>query len=239
MDTGLSEYEARAYMGLLGKHPATAYEVKGIISATGEETRRKYIPIEPREFVESRRSMIQSTLEVIEGGLKDAVKAEDVSYVWNLGEYDYLMDKAERIIEAARECLLISLYGEEMQALEGRLKEAEKKKIKIAVVHFGIPETLVGRLYRHPIHDTIYAKKGARGLVVVGDSKEALIGTIKKDGVEGAYSANTGFVTLAEDYIKHDIYVMKMINRFDSELVKVFGERYEKLRDVYDDDVDV
>jgi sugar-specific transcriptional regulator TrmB len=260
MDTGLSEYEARAYMGLLGKHPATAYEVarasgiptskiyevvrrleeKGIVSASGEEKKRKYIPIEPSEFVESRRSMMQSTLEVIEGGLRDAAKASDVSYIWNLSEYDYFMDKAERIIERARECILVSIYGEEMRALERHLREAEGRHIKIAAVHFGIPETLVGSIYRHPIHDTIYAEKGGRGMVVVGDSKEALIGTIKKDGgVEGAYSPNAGFVTLAEDYIKHDIYVMKMIRRFDSEFVRAFGSRYEKLRDVYDDDADV
>lgn len=257
MDTGLSEYEARAYVGLLGKHPATAYEVarasgiptskiyevaarleeKGVISAAGGGKGKKYIPIEPREFVESRRRMMQTTLEVIEEGLQDAAKAADVSYIWNLGEYDYLMDKAARIIGQARESLLLSLYGEEMRALEEYLKEARTRNIKIAVVHFGIPETVVGRLYRHPIHDSIYAEKGVRGLVVVGDSEEALIGTIKKDGrVEGAYSANMGFVTLAEDYIKHDIYVMKMVKRFDSELVRAFGNRYEKLRDVYSGD---
>jgi sugar-specific transcriptional regulator TrmB len=256
METGLSEYEARAYIGLLGKHPATAYEVarasgiptskiyevmarleeKGIISTLGEDKGRRYIPVEPKEFVESRRRMMQSTLEVLEEGLADFAETTDVSYIWNIREYNHLMEKAERIIVQARKSLLLSLYGEEMRSLEAFLKEARKRDIKIAVVHFGIPETAVGRLYRHPVHDTIYAEKGGRGLVLVGDSKEALVGTIRKDGrVEGAYSANSGFVILAEDYIRHDIYIMKMVERFDKELMKTFGDRYEKLRDVYDD----
>ena len=61
-------------------------------------------------------------------------------------------------------------------------------------------------IYQHPIEDTIYNEKGGRGLVLVAVTKEALMGTIFPDyRVEGAWSVNQGFVTLAEDYIKHDI----------------------------------
>jgi hypothetical protein len=33
---------------------------------------------------------------------------------------------------------------------------------------------------------------------------------IDEDRIEGAWSSNRGFVTVTEDYIKHDIYIMKM-----------------------------
>jgi hypothetical protein len=43
-------------------------------------------------------------------------------------------------------------------------------------------------------------------------------------------------VTLAEDYVKHDIYIMKIVERFDPELQRRFGPGYEKLRDVWNDE---
>jgi len=52
----------------------------------------------------------------------------------------------------------------------------------------------------------------------------------------GAYSTNPGFVTLAEDYIKHDIYVMKMLKRYGREMTSRFGPHYEHLRNVFSDE---
>lgn len=257
MDTGLSEYEARAYLGILGKHPATAYEAakasgiptskiygviakleeKGILSVLGGGKTKKYIPVDPEEFIESRRAMMEETLKGIKQGFMEAKSDTDVSYIWNLKEYGHLMDKAGRIIKDSSASLVISIWGEEMEHLTDAIKEAEARSVKVSIVHFGVPRKGAGLMFQHPIHDTIYAEKGGRGLVIVGDSKHAIMGTIQKDGsAEGAYSTNKGFVTLAEDYIKHDIYVMKIVKRFDRELVRTFGRRYEKLRDVYTDE---
>jgi hypothetical protein len=61
----------------------------------------------------------------------------------------------------------------------------------------------------------------------VVDGFQALLGTFSEDKpAEGAWSENQGFVNLAEDYIKHDIYVMKIVRRFGQEMQKRFGENY-------------
>ena len=63
------------------------------------------------------------------------------------------------------------------------------------------------------------------------------MGTVFKGRqVEGAWSKNLGFVTLAEDYIKHDIYIMKIIERFKDMLIARFGENYHRLRDIFKDE---
>ena len=85
----------------------------------------------------------------------------------------------------------------------------------------------------------LFQEKGGRVLALVADSNEVLIGTIfSENRVEGAWSSNRGFVTVAEDYIKHDIYIMKIVRRFDRPLVKKFGEKYSKLRDIFKDEED-
>ncbi len=256
METGFSEYEARAYVALLGAHPATAYEVaresgipsskvyevlarlrgKGVVMSSGDDRKTMYVPLDPDEFIEVKRSGLESTLAKLRKGLVAAKGGREVSYIWNIREHGRLLDKAVRMIGGAADSLLVSVWREEMGALATTLDESVMRGVRAAVVHFGEVDRAAGCVFRHPIEDTIYNEKGGRGLVVVADGKEALMGTLFDDGgVEGAWSANRGFVTLAEDYIKHDIYIMKVVNRFDAALQKKFGKGYGLLRDIFSD----
>ncbi|GBE00832.1 sugar-specific transcriptional regulator TrmB [bacterium BMS3Bbin06] len=256
-EIGLTEYEAKAFIGLLEKSPVTAYELarasgiptskiyevlvrlseKGVVLSTGEDGTKRYVPIEPTELIQSYRSRMETTLSSLKEDLASVGKKADVSYIWNINDYEYLLDKAGRIILDARETILISGWAEELGRLESLLKESAGRRVRISMIHFGRPVVRTGQVFQHPIEDTIYAEKRGRGLAVVVDSREVLMGTVFESGtVEGAWSLNRGFVTMAEDYIKHDIYMMKIVRRFDRILKTTFGNRYEKLRDVFLDE---
>ena len=256
-EIGFSEYEAKAYVALLTNNPATAYEIarlsgiptskiygvisrlynKGVVMLAGIEKKKRYIPIDPSEFIESTRKKIGTTLDDLQDDLSNIRKGADISYIWDVRDYEYLLEKAIRIVESAEESLLISGWDEELAVLEEHLALRKKNNVKIAIVHFGEITINVGMVFQHPIEDTVYNEKGGRGLVIIADTKEALMGTIFPGyKVEGAWSVNQGFVTLAEDYVKHDIYIMKIVKRFDEQLIERFGEKYHKLRDVYNDE---
>ncbi len=257
MEVGLSEYEARAYVTLLGKNPVTAYELarisgistskiygvlsrlseRGMVSVLEEQGKKRYAPMDAEEFIEGYRSRIDSTLKVLREELSSVTKTTALSCIWNIRDYAYLMDKAARMVQEAEETLLMSAWGEEAGHLRAPLEEASARGVRIASIHFGPPAAVPGRVFQHPIEDTIYAEKGGRGLVIVADSREVLMGTVSRNGnVEGAWSSNRGFVTMAEDYIKHDIYMMKIVRRFDGALKRTFGQRYVKLRDIFGDE---
>ncbi|HPO51040.1 MAG TPA: hypothetical protein PLO89_12010, partial [Spirochaetota bacterium] len=137
------------------------------------------------------------------------------------------------IVSEAKETLLISLWAEELEEIKAFLPD---KNIKTAIVHFGKTDFKFEKTFIHPIEDTIYDEKKGRGFVIVKDSKEVLIGTIDNDkNIEGAHSANKAFVTIAEDYIKHDIYIMKIVSRFNDLLIEKFGDNYKELRDIFND----
>jgi sugar-specific transcriptional regulator TrmB len=259
IDVGFSEYEARAYVALLQANPATAYEIarmsgiptskiyevlarlsdKNVVSTTDSKAKKRYIPISPYEFIESRKNRLDTTFDLLKNDLALITIEQDVSIIWNVHDYNYLMEKASRVVLSAQQNVLISGWNEEIEILTECIAEKKREGINIAIVHFGEVKNRIGQIFQHPIEDTIYNEKGGRGLVVVADSKEALIGTVRhENSVEGAWSMNTGFVTLAEDYIKHDIYIMKIVRRFDAELIKRFGKNYEKLRDVFHDEED-
>lgn len=253
---GFSEYEAKAYLCLLKIQPATAYEIaqgsgipsskiyetiarlvdKKVFMPDGEKTRKKYMALIPDEFVERQKSHFGKTFSFLEKELPALQDEKPASFIWNIDNYDFLIEKAERMIEGAQESALISSWKKEREHLEPFLERAKARTVKIAAIHFGADGQGVGALFHHPIEDTIYREKGGRGLVIVRDSSEALVGTIDEDGhTHGAFSANPGFVTLAEDYIKHDIYIMKIVSRFDSMLIKTFGDNYVYLRNIFED----
>jgi sugar-specific transcriptional regulator TrmB len=255
---GFSEYEAKAYAALHKKNPVTAYELskasgiptskiyevlsrldeKGIVSVLGSKGTKRYIPLDADEFIEGLRTNIGGTLNELRGGLMQIGKSSsDGFHIWNINDYEYLMNKAERMVLGAQSTLLISAWKEEIDYLENFLKTAVIKGVRPAIIHFGRPRTKIEAVYQHPIEDTLFAEKGGRYLVVVADSQEALIGAIFDGTVEGAWSMNRGFVSITEDYIKHDIYIMKIVRRFDSTLRRMFGNRYEKMRDIFSDDL--
>jgi sugar-specific transcriptional regulator TrmB len=257
MELGISEYEAKVYLSLLRDSPSTAYEIgktsgvptskvyevlkklvdKDVVSIVGNEKTKKYIPLEPDDLLNMHRRMIEKTITSLESRLSNAREEKENISIWSIAEYDYLILKARRMIEGAGKTVLLSIWKEELQQLEDVAEEAFKKKVQIAVLHFGPTRFRTGMVYQHPVEDTLYHEKGGRGIVLVVDSKEVLTGTIFKYGrVEGAWSRNRGFATLAEDYIKHDIYIMKIVKRYDRLLQTRFGKRYETLREIFRDE---
>lgn len=259
-EIGFSEYEAKSYLALVQKNPSTAYEIgkesgvpsskvyevlnklkeRGVILALDEEEGKpkRYIPQHPDEFLSQYQHGLQKTIESLRGTLGRINGKKEISYVWNIMDHDRLVEKAFQMIESARKVVLLSLWKEELALLEGPLRAAEERGVRVALVHFGPPQIRVGQVYYHPIEDTLYAEKQGRALVIVVDSQEVLMGTISQEGrTEGAWSRNKGFTLIAEDYVKHDIYIAKIIRRFEKELIEKFGEKYVKLRDVLRDEV--
>jgi sugar-specific transcriptional regulator TrmB len=252
---GLTDYEAKAYTALLRDNPLTAYEIsknsgipsskvyevikrleaKQVVQSIHGERSRMFIPIPPDEFIDSFRTAIEDSLDSVRSDLRRFRVARSSGYTWHINDYEGLILKAKRMIDTSQKTVLLSLWPPEMNALEKSLSNAETRGVRLAIVHYGTTNIKLQQLYRHPVEDTMYSVEGSRGFTIVADSKEALIGRIEEQETEAIWSMNRGFVMMAEDYIRHDIYVMKIVRRLDPILKDKFGLRYEKLRDVFSD----
>jgi sugar-specific transcriptional regulator TrmB len=254
---GFSEYEARAYVSALTLKTASAYEIardariptskvyetikrlqeKKLLFEAARNGKKKYVPLAGEEFLAQARSLAEKRFESLARDLKSLPAAGDVSIIWHIDQYDVLVEKSGRLIREAKKSILLSLWPEELEKIYDDLAAAEKRGVRVAAIHFGTKiERKAGTMFPHPIEDTLYAERGGRGFTLVADSRTAVMGTMfEKGGVEGAWSSNRGFVLLAEDYLKHDIYIMKIVKRFDRELIDRFGKNYALLRDVFRD----
>jgi sugar-specific transcriptional regulator TrmB len=253
---GFSNYEARAYTALLQDNPLTAYEIaknSGIPTSKIYEVIRKlenrntiqsirsersplYIPLPPDEFVENYRLSIENSLKSIRNSLRGVKVGIDTSYTWHMNDYDDMILRAQRMLGTARQTALLMIWPDEVLRLMEDLTLAQERNIKIAVIHYGPTNIKVGQVYRHSVERSLYAERELRGLTLVTDAQEALTGTISGTNTDAIWSMNPAFVIMAEDYLRHDIYMMKAVTRFDPVLKKTFGQRYEKLMDVFHDE---
>lgn len=259
-ELGFSEYEAKVYLVLLRQSPSTGYEIskasgvptskiyenlqrlknKGLIFSTEDkpDQAKKYIPIDPQELCSLLSRKIKRNLDQVAAALANSEPPKESSYVWAISGRDAVLAKGENLIQQAKKTVLLSAWDEDLEPLLDALEKAAKHKVRIAIVNFGSLRPRFAMVFPHPIKDTIYNEKGGRGLTICVDAQtvlESIVGPELQG--QGAWSRNPAFVTVAEDYLKHDIYVMKVISRFDKLLRKTYGEGYEKWRDIFSDEV--
>lgn len=258
-ELGLGDYEAKLYLALVKRHPATGYEIarssgvptskvyevlarlqeKDLVFVTdGGGRARRYVPVDPEELIESYRTRVDRAL----AGLRDELDAigtdEPVGYIWNLHGRAPLMERAAHLVERAEETLLVSAWDEELAELAAAIAAAHRRKVRVAVIDYGSLALDASAVYPHPIKDTIHGEKGGRGLTLCADGRVALLGLVQDDGAaHGAWSRNRAFVAAAEDYLKHDIYVQKIVGRFHDLLVRTYGPNFSRWRDVFSDRV--
>jgi sugar-specific transcriptional regulator TrmB len=223
-------------------------------SAAAQTAKTSYVPLPPQELIAAQRQRHASRLDQLERQLANQQRPAELSYIWNFSDYPSLQEQLGRLIQDTRRELILSMWREDASILIPVLTGLSRRGVKAAMVLYGVDNDGPGgapmaippqfehlardiRIYPHPIADTLYHERGGRGLSAIADGCRALTATIFDDGtVEGAWSLNRGFALLAEDYIKHDIYLMKIVARMDSALVQRFGERYHLLRDIYADE---
>ncbi|MDH5510467.1 MAG: hypothetical protein OEZ32_08935 [Nitrospinota bacterium] len=253
---GLSEYEARAYTALIAAQPASAYELakragmptsriyqilaqleeKGMaIPLAGKEERgRKFAASDPDEYLAAKKEEMARTTASLAPLLRQLAPSGEIGHVWPMATSDVVIARARKMLTTASDRALVSLWPDEYEHLQKELESALDRGLKVAVVHFGKPQTSIGATFHHPVERAIYREKGGRELILVVDGAEAMMATFMESGqVEGAWSRNRAFVSATEDFIRHDVYITKVTAIMGDLMREKFGDNYERLRDVF------
>jgi len=257
-EIGLGEYEAKLYLALVKRHPASGYELarasgvpsskvyevlgrlreKDLVFATDGGRATRYIPADPDEFVERYTQRVTHALDGLRRDLRTLAGDDEVGYVWNVHGREALLARAGEMLSRAERTALVSAWDEELGTLADAIAAARRRGVKVAVIAYGTLGVDANVVYFHPIKDTIHGEKGGRGLTLCVDSRIALAGIVgEAPQTSGAWSSNHGFVSAVEDYLKHDIYVQKIVGRFNDLLVRTYGRNYARWRDVFSDRV--
>ncbi len=253
---GFSNYEARAYTALLKDNPLSAYEIaklsgipsskiyevvrrlenKNTIQSIRGARTRLFIPVPPEEFIRMYRFSVEQNLKAVHNELRGIKVGIDTSYTWHMTSYEDLILRAKRMIGTAVNTILLLVWPQEFSRLEGNLEGSDARGVRISVVHYGTTSSRVGVVFPHPPDATVHEGNEVRGFTLVADSREALTCSIRGDRVNAIWSMNEAFVAMAADHIRHDIFLIKVMKRLAPEMQRSFGERFEKMLDLFSDE---
>ena len=241
---GFSQYEAKVYLALLMQPDVTGYELakhsgvpaskiygtlnkliaREMVQAIDSDP-KKYIPSPPEEILSRMRGEFLETVDLLSEKLEQIYTQSEVmdEHIWNLTGRKSILRKVTDFITDARQQIFLSVWDEELEEIGSCLKKANKRGVKISIVHFGEQRLNIGREFRHGREHQIRVERGGRRIVLVVDDQKMILGHFSEDGrSNAAWTSNKGMVLLAKDYIIHDIYSILMMEKFGEQAMEIF-----------------
>jgi sugar-specific transcriptional regulator TrmB len=253
---GFAQYEARAYIALLKSPYVTGYELskqsgipqskiyevidklaqKELVVWVEDGGYARYLPVEPKTAMARYREEYTQAMDVMDEELQQLYQAEDasVAYVVNLVRISDIVNKANAVVRASRQRIYVMIWPEELPAVREELVAAEARGVAIAVCVYGNEDPHIGVTYCHQIDEVVLRNQGGRRMVLVADDREALVAHFM-DGHDPTahWSSNRGFVEMGADYVRHEIWNVRMMQDFGPLITEKYGPSRERLRDVF------
>ncbi len=255
-DLGFTEYEAKAYLALLRGSPATAYavardsgvprsKVYGVLEGMvgrgvafvshGEPV--GYAPLPAGELVRARRREAETVLSAAEEGLEGWAEQVDGTgpgedRIWDIKGRHEILSRLKELVGRAEKRVLLQIWSEDAPELEGELKEAAGRGVKITVVAYGDPGYPFASVYLHdPGPEIITPEYGGRWIILSMDAREVVAGVVFPEEVaRAAWSTHPGIVMPITEQVKHDLYVAEMLSSHRGVLEEEYGPSLELLR---------
>ncbi|QKG26067.1 TrmB family transcriptional regulator [Actinomadura verrucosospora] len=239
---GMSGYEAKAYVALVGAgRPVNGYEVakrSGVPRSTVYETLGKlvargaayelrgssdateYLPLPPEALLDRMRREFDGSVAVLRSALPAVAAAPEGHLIHGLKDAEAMLDRAEDVIAGARRGLVMSVWPEEMRRLREAVVDAAERDVEVSVVSFGEDADPFGggrpgAVYQHKYSapEAVLEDLGYRLLVVVGDRREAVVGGFGEGAAWGIYTADPAVALMAAEYVRQDIALQILADR--------------------------
>jgi len=241
---GFTQYESQVYLALLKQSNVTGYELaklsgvpaskiypilnrlidKKVVQTIDTEP-KKYIPQPPDEILSRMRSDYSAAFDILDEKLENIYSEEDVAndHIWNVSGRGVIIRKVIGFINECKEKLYLSVWDEELDEISKTLLSARDRGIKISIVHFGDKLLGIKNEYKHGREHIIRIERGGRRIVLIADDKKVVLGHFLEDGSSNAaWTINKGLVLLAKDYIIHDIYSIRIKQKYGDEALEIF-----------------
>jgi sugar-specific transcriptional regulator TrmB len=237
---GMSGYEAKAYLALLGAgEPVNGYEVaklSGVPRSTVYETLAKlvargaafqvaedestsYVPLPSEALVGRIQRDTQETIEGLAAVLPTIGKALDARVVQHLHTAEQAAERAIDVIESAKQTVWLSVWPEEIEPYLRSAHNAADRGVNVFTVCYGDVSDMPGRLYQHRFSspDVVQDRVGCRLSLVVADHSQVVITGNTPDVVWGIWSDDPVVALVAAEHVRHDIALQLVASRLEEE----------------------
>ena len=210
-ELGLTQYEAKVYLALIGEHPAGAYAVsqrsgvphsrvyevarrlikKGLVILVDKNPER-FSPLAPIEFIDKLERDHRRVIGELKTKFRELSFQSDFDPVWNIVDRDGAMEKAQEIIRGAKKRIFIGIWDEEFPELIEDVRTAHSRGVEIVFLIYGKREVDFGRVFYHNTEALDDVAEFGRTIDVIADSLLAISGRL------GGGPNNNGSETIKE-----------------------------------------
>lgn len=242
---GLSNYEAKAYLAFLSESPLTGYKlskISGVPRSRIYETIEKLVakglvlaqegdttllrPVSLESFLEKKEKESQQNINFLKERLPQIENAEEDHGIWNITGQDRVFEIANHIISQSKSHIYIVSFESDIVHFEGELLKAEKRGVSIFGAYCGKKTFKLKNLDSHQGQPCSTCQDIALSI----DSRQALVGcTVPADKARVALSENPGIIHVAEEYIKHEIFISRLFKTIEKTSLKEFNTVYQEI----------
>ncbi|MEM8863185.1 MAG: helix-turn-helix domain-containing protein [Chloroflexota bacterium] len=228
---GFSTYEAKAYLGLLSENPINGYKLSKItgvprsrIYETADRLVEKgfatkldadpveYAPLGIEGLNHNLKQSFDDHLTTLNREVEMMAIANRSELLWNIQGYGPMMSRIRTMLKRATRSIYLVAWAEMLEALRNDLTEIGNEK-KLIILSCGSIEELPGTHYNHAFEQELVAAD-ERSVNLVIDGREVLIGSTEPaDQCVAFWSQNQALIQVTEEYIRHEIYIHKIIDR--------------------------
>ncbi|MBO6272686.1 TrmB family transcriptional regulator [bacterium] len=251
-ELGFNTYEAKVYVALLKKYPATGYEVSKLANIPQSRTydtlkvlcQKQYVtstpdkpvmysPIKPTELTKRYKRKVTSNIEFLEKHLPN-VKEDYMEPIISINGDSEVHSKLIEIIKNAQKEIYIEVWSQDFKRLEQELLNAYNRNVEIRIVGYDRLQSRFGMVFEHPFAKKLENYFKGRVVIIAVDDKEAFYGKIPtnpSDSSGGIWTKNADIVFLIKELMIHDMLLLDIQHGMTEELMYKYGNGFKRLYD--------
>ena len=195
-EIGFNSYEAKVYIALLKKSPATGYEVSKLanipqartydtlkvleqknVVATNNTKPVLYTPIKPKQILSSYQKKMTSTLNYLEKHLPE-VKENYNEPIITINGKQNIHNKIIEIIQRAKREIYMEVWSQDYKIFEQELLNAYNRNVEIRLVGYDNFSSRFGMVFQHAFAKDIEMSLGGRMIIIASDDSEGVVGRL-------------------------------------------------------------
>jgi sugar-specific transcriptional regulator TrmB len=241
MQAGFTEYEARVYLALLREHPTTGYQLsknsgvprsmvyealgrlhaRGAVLRTDVARATLYQPVPPAQLLDRYEAEHHHLMQQLRDGLSALYQPQERGHLWSISGRSAVLAYAEQMIRNASGELLLMLGDRDLDALRDHITQASERGIVVGALLTGTCVLEVGQVARHPPLES-QLQELTSALVVIADSKEALIASTDPD-VEATITSNPNLVLIARQFVWMELFTQRIAAQLGTDLLQALA----------------
>lgn len=250
-----SDYESRAYLGLLKIQPATAYEVAkeaGLPKANAysvleslvrkeavqpvSESPVRYTATPPDVLLSAIVETTERRAARIKEGISKLGNVPQQEYVWSMTGAHAINSRISQMIDASTTHLWIKGSEDNLEGHLDQLEAAARRGVDVLIVLFGtkVEQFSCGGRITVMLHEGngIPVAMAPYLISITRDFEEALVAEFGSQP-HGSYTRNKPLVNIFDSLIRHEIYFCEIFAIFGDEIQNRFGPALFELRQKY------